>query len=106
MTAKTLELAQAITKKRSTTVDATPNESILHFNQRRALSKAITLVESKSCSHIKQGDLLLNYLIETNSSNNVVVGDDNNTEKNERAVHKSFRIGIAGSPGAGKKTSQ
>ncbi|CAB9501229.1 aciduria type A homolog, mitochondrial [Seminavis robusta] len=60
------------------------------FNRRRGLSQAITLIESSHADHQKQSNLLLTYLL----------GHENNHNRKDR----SFRLGIAGSPGAGKST--
>ncbi len=88
MTTKTLALAQSITS------NGGDEKSIL--SRRRALSKAITLIESSSYDHMQQGDLLLNYLIGANGKAKEQHNEDNKQSKN------SFRIGIAGAPGAGK----
>uniref|UniRef100_A0A7S4QYL7 AAA+ ATPase domain-containing protein n=2 Tax=Ditylum brightwellii TaxID=49249 RepID=A0A7S4QYL7_9STRA len=56
--------------------------------KRRALARAITLVESKSTQHQHQSELLLSYILHAPSSSSST----------------SFRVGIAGPPGAGKST--
>ena len=92
MTEKTLAIARAII------ADPNEDENIdggRRLNQRRALSKAITLIESRSRDHIFQGDLLLNYLIESNR-----LKENKSCTKNKK--NAPFRIGIAGAPGAGK----
>jgi len=60
------------------------------FNRRRALSQAITMIESRNAEHQRQSGLLLTYLL--------------NHENNHVRKKKSFRLGIAGAPGAGKST--
>ena len=62
-------------------------EGMLHGNaavQRRAMSKAITLLESTRADHRAQGDELLTALLPH--------------------AGKSFRLGISGVPGVGKST--
>ena len=62
-------------------------EGMLHGNaavQRRAISKAITLLESTRADHRAQGDELLTALLPHTG--------------------KSFRLGISGVPGVGKST--
>ena len=62
-------------------------EGMLHGNaavQRRAMSKAITLLESTRADHRAQGDELLTALLPHTG--------------------KSFRLGISGVPGVGKST--
>ena len=60
------------------------------FNRRRSLSQAITMIESRKPEHQRQSNLLLTYLL----------GQENNHVRKLR----SFRLGIAGPPGAGKST--
>ena len=57
------------------------------FNRRRGLSQAITMIESQNPAHQRQSNLLLTYLL----------GHENNHKRKS----KSFRLGIAGPPGAG-----
>ena len=64
-------------------------------NSRLALSRAITLIESKSYKHQIQAELLLNYLINHKNNQNINGVD---------ASRDCFRIGWAGPPGAGKST--
>ena len=59
---------------------------VLH--QRRALSQAITLIESIKPSHQVESNHLLTYLLNH--------GNNHNRKAN------SFRLGIAGPPGAGE----
>lgn len=69
---------------------ADPQEEGRLRNQRRfALARAITLVESSAPAQRRQGDLLLTNLLAS-------------AEKNIES--SSFRVGIAGPPGAGKST--
>ncbi|KAL9652351.1 hypothetical protein ABK040_012007 [Willaertia magna] len=63
-------------------------EELLNGN-RVALSKCITLVESKLYKHHIQAQYLLSYLAKLKPNNE---------------VKKSFRVGISGPPGAGKST--
>lgn len=70
-----------------------PNENevtmrSIRFQRRMALARAITLVESKAAAHRKQADLLLTYLLNSKSQSH----------------EHSFRVGLAGPPGAGKST--
>ena len=64
--------------------------------ERRALAKAITLVESTLPAHRTRAQALINEIISTRSS---PVGADN-TPSNDDAL----RIGISGVPGVGKST--
>lgn len=61
------------------------------FHQRRALSQAITLIESQKPEHQIEGNHLLSYLL--------------STENNRKRKSNSFRLGIAGPPGAGELIS-
>ena len=104
MTSNTLSLAQTITNNNNNNNNNCTKQETYHnhndnqnLNQRRALSKAITLIESRNVDHIHQGDLLLNYLIEMKK---LQQGNDN--VKEDRVT--TFRIGIAGPPGAGKSS--
>lgn len=98
MSSKTLDLAYAITNTKNN------NDDLPHIiNQRRALSKAITLIESRAHDDIRQGDLLLNYLIEVRNRDSIACScNEQKDEKSSRFNEVSFRIGIAGAPGAGK----
>ena len=64
--------------------DSNDSMSSQHMNQRIALSKAITLVESKSHRKRRMADVLLERLKQSDK-------DDN--------IRSSFRLGIAGPPG-------
>lgn len=64
--------------------DSNDSMSSQHMNQRIALSKAITLVESKSHRKRRMADVLLERLKQPEK-------DDN--------TRSSFRLGIAGPPG-------
>jgi len=64
--------------------DSNDSMSSQHMNQRIALSKAITLVESKSHRKRRMADVLLERLKQPDK-------DDNR--------RSSFRLGIAGPPG-------
>jgi LAO/AO transport system kinase len=57
------------------------------WKRRRALSKAITLVENTAPDHQEQASLLLTHLL-----------------LQRKGPGRSFRVGIAGNPGAGKST--
>lgn len=75
MSKPTRDLAQSIT-------DTGP------IQRRVALSRAITLMESKNLQHKKQADSLLTYLL----------------AKRPKDQEPSLRIGFAGPPGTGKST--
>ena len=74
-------------------------------SRRLALSKAITLIESHAEMHMRQADLLLNFLLRHSA-----IGDDNekrpstNSDNAAKDGSSSFRVGIAGPPGAGKSS--
>lgn len=101
MTPSTRRLAEAIL---SSEHDA-PNLHDGRIRRRMALSKAITLIESRAETHMRQADMLLNYLLQHSAT------DDDDDEKpstmpNDVAKNNlsSFRVGIAGPPGAGKSS--
>ena len=76
-------------------------DGILDWN-RRALSRAITLVESRKPEHNRQAELLLDYVLEQRR-----VAETNNSNKTfgkKGNALDTFRLGIAGPPGAGKST--
>lgn len=101
MTPNTLQLAKALVAPNNNSTVTCPIEERL--NRRRALSRAITLIESRSVDHIHQGDLLLNYLIEARKSSKKKVEEkQNRTGEIKLKYNSQFRIGIAGSPGAGE----
>jgi LAO/AO transport system kinase len=101
MTNRTAELANKILVSDAAGSKVSPtSENILQ--RRLALSRAITLIESKSPKHVEQANLLLNrvtkkYKTATNTGN---VEETNN----EGTSRTSFRVGIAGAPGAGKSS--
>jgi hypothetical protein len=66
-----------------------PEEVIKNHNfcRRRSLSQAITMIESRKPYHVDQANLLLTYLL---------------AHENHKRKGTSFRLGIAGSPGAGE----
>lgn len=64
------------------------------MNRRYALSKAITLIESKSPLHREKADLLLNEIFTARQQ------QDSSSMK----ANNSFRVGITGPPGAGKSS--
>ena len=71
------------------TLDEDGSEEVT-LRKRMALARAITLIESKAAAKRQQADVLLTNLL-----------------ANEDAINKtssSFRLGIAGPPGAGKST--
>ena len=68
-------------------------DGILDWN-RRALSRAITLVESRKPEHNRQAELLLDYVLEQRR-----VSETNNSNKTFGKKDKAldtFRLGIAG----------
>lgn len=79
-------------------------DGILNQN-RRALSRAITLVESRKPEHNKQAEMLIDYVLEKRRAAATKESDNNdisNISKNK--MLNTFRLGIAGPPGAGKST--
>ena len=100
MTPTTRRLAEAIL---SSEHDA-PNIHDGRMRRRIALSKAITLIESRAETHMRQADMLLNYLLRHSDAD-----DDDNDKPSTipdmvRNNLSSFRVGIAGPPGAGKSS--
>lgn len=91
MTTRTKDLANTILLS-----DAVDKGSILQ--RRLALSRAITLIESQSPKHVEQANLLLNHVTRfkriRGGGGGVIPGDNK----------RSFRVGIAGAPGAGKSS--
>jgi LAO/AO transport system kinase len=81
MNAETRSLADRLLLE--TTLDSDPS---LFWKQRSALAKAITLLESRGHDKEEQASALMTYLLK------------------KSPVHGSFRVGFAGSPGAGKST--
>lgn len=89
----TRQLADALSGPEDVIYNSSSVSSSSHiYKKRLALSKAITLVESKLPRHQEQANLLLHQLMLQRDGND----DDNYTS--------SFRLGIAGPPGAGKST--
>lgn len=82
MSESTLQLANAF-------VSSSPDH---HHERRRALSKAITLIESKLPKHQVQANLLLQFLQQQEQN------------QDQESIQDCFRLGIAGPPGAGKST--
>lgn len=100
MTPTTRRLAEAIL---SSEHDA-PNIHDGRMRRRISLSKAITLIESRAETHMRQADMLLNYLLRHSDAD-----DDDNDKPSTipdmvRNNLSSFRVGIAGPPGAGKSS--
>jgi len=85
MSPSTRRLAEALL---SSERDA-PNLPDGRTRRRLALSKAVTLIESRAEAHVQQADLLLNFLLRHSETTNHL---------------PSFRVGIAGPPGAGKSS--
>jgi len=90
------------------------------FSKRYALSKAITLMESKHPQRKQQGDFLLTYLLlsqhdddDISSTSTVGVKNKNNINQHPppednnttpTTIPKTLRVGFAGPPGAGKSS--
>jgi LAO/AO transport system kinase len=104
-----------VTASATTPKDGDEKDSI---HPRVAISRAITMMESKHPFKKKQGDLLLTYLLSLSSATTTIKGstrdgqwstDDVSTEtetSTKRTVSptRTLRVGIAGPPGAGKST--
>lgn len=89
------------------------DEIPIGMHPRVAISRAITLMESKHPFKKKQGDLLLTYLLSLSVSppptNSDTPHDDDDEYDDEHgafapAGSQTFRVGFAGPPGAGKST--
>ena len=65
--------------------------------QRNLLSRAVTLLESSLPSHVEQAEMLLDYVLSVRRM-------ENERDHPHEFVPGSFRLGIAGPPGAGKST--
>ena len=63
---------------------------------RRSLSRAITLVESRREDHNKQAEVLIDYVLQRRRGQA--------RRKEDKRLLNTFRLGIAGPPGAGKST--
>ena len=80
-------------------------QTIMH--PRVAISRAITLIESKDPSKKKQGDLLLTYLL---SSSSLARIQNERTKSEQKPIlpsslpTRALRIGFAGPPGVGKSS--
>lgn len=99
MTDRTRLLVEAISKPDH---DITPELEIENRMRRRlSLSRAITLVESRSQVHMEQADLMLGSLL--GGAEPVRTGDGSD-ESSTKSRASSFRLGIAGPPGVGKST--
>ena len=72
-----------------------------NIQRRTALSRAITLTESRSPVHHEQANLLLNYLMAQMMSSTEHPSSDSSSNRTPKST---FRVGIAGPPGAGKST--
>lgn len=92
MTPSTRRLAEAILSSEQ----EAPNLHDGRIRRRMALSKAITLIESRAEMHMRQADMLLNHLLRHSGA------DGEDLAKNDDL--SSFRVGIAGPPGAGKSS--
>lgn len=103
MTARTKDLANSILR-------VLPDDEESFTLQRRiALSRAITLIESQSPTHICQANLLLNHVAMSRrkvvkNSTEKSKRNDQHLGNNDNSRNRSFRVGIAGAPGAGKST--
>ena len=96
MTSRTQKLADSIL------LPDDADEDVI-MQRRLALSRAITLIESRSSVHTQQADLLLNYVVQ-NTHDRLDGEKENVLKKSEvnKQSRSSFRVGIAGPPGAGK----
>ena len=73
-----------------------PNRTLadaLLRGERYALARCITLAESQRADHMKQAELLVDY-----------VAHNRQISKGYQGTSYSLRIGVAGPPGAGKST--
>lgn len=89
--------------------NAAPTKQISKgMHPRVAISRAITLMESKHPIKKKQGDLLLTYLLSLSSSNetqNQRIGSHGISNNHSSILPTpTLRVGFAGPPGAGKST--
>jgi len=105
MTKRTKDLVASIlsTPSDSSTSSGVEKETLI-LQKRVALSRAITLVESHSATHIQQADLLLNHVVKMRGEKSIHAsgnGDESDIMEQKR---KAFRVGIAGAPGSGKST--
>jgi LAO/AO transport system kinase len=79
------------------------------IHPRVAISRAITMMESKHPLNKKQGDLLLTYLLSLSSpeqrkEQRSTNEDDDSSKMRTVSPSRTLRVGIAGPPGAGKST--
>ena len=94
MTDNTQRLAEAILSSDNEDAHSSYDARDARIRRRMALSRAITLIESRADAHMEQADLLLNYLLRHSPPDGM----------NEGSSPLSFRVGIAGPPGAGKSS--
>ena len=101
MSPLTQELARSIAKHAHLPTESINNVHTKEIYPRVAVSRAITLMESKHPIKKKQGDLLLTYLLSLQSNEE---DSDDNSHVSSSFPTKTLRVGIAGPPGAGKST--
>ena len=95
MTPESQKLAESILASSTSSSSLTENGCMVH--PRVALSRAITLMESKHPKKKQQGDYLLTYLLSKTSPHPTSVSTETKQEP-------TLRIGFAGPPGAGKSS--
>jgi len=94
MTPETQNIAESILASSTSSSSLTGHDCTVH--PRVALSRAITLMESKHPKKKQQGDYLLTYLLSKTSQPTSVSA--------ETSQEPTLRIGFAGPPGAGKSS--
>ncbi len=101
MSSETQTLAGSIVREMTTlesNTETTHTKSVsIGIHPRVAISRAITLMESKHPAKKKQGDLLLTYLLSLS-------GESASLSSNQSFPTRMLRVGFAGPPGVGKSS--
>lgn len=107
MTAKTRHLADVILTRDQSEENDSEHELKNVTRRRMALARAITLIESSATHQRRQADLLLNHLLAATRSSRAEMRSQSAPSAAGLSApisSSSFRLGIAGPPGAGKSS--
>jgi LAO/AO transport system kinase len=87
-----------------TTTTNNNNEGSPSLHRRVALSRSITLMESKKAQNKEQADYLLTYLLSQQQQQQQQQQDQTEEKNNQNPHRPTLRIGFAGPPGSGKSS--
>jgi len=104
MTRRTKDLVASIVSTLSDSTSSGVEKETLILQKRVALSRAITLIESQSPTHMQQADLLLNHVVKLRGEKSTHVSGNGDESDIMEQKGKAFRVGIAGAPGSGKSS--